>query len=86
MVSGQFYCHSQAFAVNFLAAGAGCQGPAVAAPRRMSLQVPLREMNDGGGGRGDRGDRGDEPWERLRKVDEPWVPISENRGVNHQTW
>ena len=44
MVSGQFYCHSQAFAVNFLAAGAGCQGPAVAAPRRMSLQVPLREM------------------------------------------
>lgn len=35
---------NEAFAVNFLAAGAGCQGPAVAAPRRMSLQVPLREM------------------------------------------
>jgi hypothetical protein len=31
--------------------------------------------DDGGGGRGDRGDRGDEPWERLRKVDEPWVPM-----------
>ena len=44
MVSGQFYCHSQAFAANFHATGAGCQGPAVAAPRRMSLQVPLREM------------------------------------------